>query len=69
VVWVDCVKDLSVNVCNGTAKSAEIGSRGMWVSTGQHADCVGGGGCVSLYIPVWMCNLGVNLVEDCSRLR
>jgi len=29
VVWVECVKDLLVNVCNGTAKSAEIGSRDM----------------------------------------
>jgi hypothetical protein len=42
VVWVECVKDLLVNVCNGTAKSAEIGSRDMPVSTGQHADCAGG---------------------------
>ena len=41
VVWVDCVKALLVNVCYGTAKSAEIVSRDMWVSTGQHADCAG----------------------------
>jgi len=27
VVWVECVKALLVNVCNGTAKSVEIGSR------------------------------------------
>ena len=36
------MKDLFMNVCNGTAKSAEIGSRDMRVSTGQHADCAGG---------------------------
>jgi len=41
VVWVECVKALLVNVCNGTAKSAEIGSREMRVSNGQHADCAG----------------------------
>jgi len=39
VVWVECVKVLLVNVCYGTAKSADIVSRDMWVSTGQHADC------------------------------
>ena len=27
VVWVECVKVLLVNVCYGTAKSAEIGPR------------------------------------------
>ena len=48
-VWVECMKALLVNVCNGTAKSAEIGSRDMWVSTGQHADCAGGR--IPLYIP------------------
>ena len=42
VVWVECVKALLVNVCYGTAKSAEIGSRDMRVFTGQHADCAGG---------------------------
>ena len=36
------MKALLVNVCNGIAKSAEIGSRDMRVSTGQHADCAGG---------------------------
>ena len=36
------MKALSVNVCNGTAKSAENGSRDMRVSTGQHADCAWG---------------------------
>jgi len=46
-VWVECVKVLLVNVCNGTAKSAEIGSRDTRVSNGQPADiylfgCVGG---------------------------
>jgi len=51
VVWVECVKALLVNVCNGTAKSAEIRSRDMLVSTGQHADCAGGEG-IPLYIPV-----------------
>ena len=30
-VWVECMKDLLVNVCNGTAKSAKIGSRDMLV--------------------------------------
>ena len=33
---------LLVDVCYGTAKSAEIVSRDMWASTGQHADCAGG---------------------------
>jgi len=42
-MWVECVKALLVSVCYGTAKSAEIGSSDMWVSTGQHADCAGGG--------------------------
>ena len=28
-VWVECVKALLVNVCSGTAKSAEIESRDM----------------------------------------
>jgi len=42
VVWVEFVKDLLVNVCYGTAKSSEIISRDMWVSTGQNADCAGG---------------------------
>ena len=53
VVWVECVKALLVNVCNGTAKSAEIGSRDMRVSTGQYADCAGER--IPLYTPVWMC--------------
>jgi len=39
MVWVECVKALLVNVCYGTAKSADTVSRDMWVSTGQHADC------------------------------
>ena len=34
------MKALLVNVCNGIAKSAEIGSKDMRVSTGQHADCL-----------------------------
>ena len=55
VMWVECVKTLLVNVCYGTAKSAEIGSRDMRVSTGQHADYAGGWGVIPLYIPVWMC--------------
>ena len=43
MVWVECVKAkaLLVNVGYGAAKSAEIISRDMWVSTGQHADCAG----------------------------
>ena len=44
VVWVECVKAFLVNVCKGTAKSAEFGSRDMRVSTGQHADCAVEGG-------------------------
>ena len=48
VVWIECVKALLVNVCYGTARSAEIVSRDMWVSTGQHADCAGGR--IPLYI-------------------
>ena len=59
MVWVECVKALLVSVCNGTAKSAEIGSSDIRVSTGQHADCAGGGegklGGIPHYIPVWMC--------------
>ena len=35
------MKALLVNVCYGTAKSAEIVSRDMLVSTGQHTDCTG----------------------------
>ena len=55
-----------VMVCNGTAKSAEIGSRDMRVSTGQHADCTGrGGGFPFIYL--FECVGGV-LVGDCSRL-
>ena len=38
-VWIECVKALLVNVCNGTAKSAESGSRDIRVSTGKRADC------------------------------
>ena len=49
VVWVECVKALLVNVCNGTTKSAEIGSRDMRDSTGQHADCAGWFGLVLLF--------------------
>ena len=64
VVWVECVKALLVNVCNGTAKSAEIGSRDMRVSTGQHADCAGG---EFPFIYLFECVGGV-LVGDCSRL-
>jgi len=41
------VKDLLVNVCYGTAKSAEIVSRDMRISTRQHADCAGGRGGVA----------------------
>jgi len=55
-VWVECVKALLVNVCNGTAKLAEIGSMDMRVSTGQHADCAVGGGENSplyTYLNVW----------------
>ena len=37
VVWVECMEVLSMSVCGG-AKSAEIGSRDVQVSTGQHAD-------------------------------
>ena len=44
------MKALSVNVCNGTAKSAENGSRDMRVSTGQHADCAGGRGFPIIYL-------------------
>ena len=40
-VFVVCVKAWLVNACNSTAKSAEIGSRDMWVSSGQHAVCAG----------------------------
>ena len=38
---VEWVKALLVNVCYGTAKSAEIVSRDMWVSTGQRFCCLG----------------------------
>ena len=59
-VKVECVKDLLVNVCNGTSKSAETVSRDMQVSTGQHADCAGGR--IPLYIPVWMCGRSLDQV-------
>jgi len=62
-VWVECVKDLLVNVCYGTAKSAEIGSRDMRVSTGQHAYYAVG----VPFINRFVCVGGV-LVGDCSRL-
>ena len=52
-MWVECVKDLLANVCYGTAKSVEIGSGDIRVSTGQYTDSVGGR--IPLYIPVWMC--------------
>ena len=47
------MKALLVNVCNDTAKSAEIGSRDMRFSTGQQVDCTGGR--IPNYITVWMC--------------
>jgi len=64
------VKALLVNVCNGTVKSAEIGSRDMRVSTGQHADCAVGWGVGELEFPfiyLFECVGGV-LVGDYSRL-
>ena len=50
VVWVECIKALIVNVCYGTAKSVEIVSKDMRVSTAQHADCAWGR--IPIYIPV-----------------
>ena len=48
------MNDLLVNVCYGTTKSAEIVSRDMRVSTGQHADCAGGGGNSPLYTGLYV---------------
>jgi len=49
---------------NGTAKSAEIGSRDMRVSTRQHADCAGGDSPLYTCLDVWE----EFLVGDCSGL-
>ena len=60
------MKDLLVSVCYGTARSAEIVSRDMRVSTRPRADCAGGE--VDFpFIYRFVCVEGV-LVWDCSRL-